>query len=129
MNIAANEIEWRELLVKRLKSAQAVLKRDAAKEEKQRTEAKQLAADGYKNYDEAHDAYGWGYITEKQLLTIEAIFYNHDNQALTALRRINEIIGNVEGEISMLKHDPEYRKEIIGDMEEIRLAKSARNVI
>ena len=55
MNNCVYEIEWRELLVKRLKTAQTVLKRDAAKEEKQRTEAKQLAA-GYGNYEEAHEA-------------------------------------------------------------------------
>ena len=89
------EIEWRELLVKRLKSAQAVLKRDAAKEKKQRTEAKQLAA-GYANYDEAHEAYGWGYITQKQLDTIQAIFDDQENQSLC----ITQIIGNVEGECS-----------------------------
>ena len=121
MNAVIYEMDWRELLVKRLKAAQAVLKRDAAKEEKQRTEAKQLAA-GYTNYEEAHEAYGWGYITEKQLLKIEAIFDNQENQSLTALRRITEIIGNIQGEINMLRHDPEYRKEVLGDTTEIRLA-------
>ena len=122
MNSGIYEIEWRELLVKRLKTAQAVLKRDAAKEAKQRTEAKQLAA-GYPDYDAAHEAYGWDEITEKQLLMIEAIFNDHqENHSLSALRRMTEIIGNIEGEIKMLKNDPDYRKEIVGDRVESRLA-------
>ena len=121
MNSGIYEMEWRELLVKRLKAAQAVLKRDAAKEEKQRTDAKQLMT-GYTSYDDAHEAYGWGYITEKQLLKIEAIFNNQENQSLTALRRVNDIIGNIQGEINMLNHDLEYRKEIVEDREESRLA-------
>jgi len=110
MSNCVYETEWRELLVKRLKTAQTVLKRDAAKEEKQRTEAKQLAA-GYGNYEEAHEAYGWGYITQKQLDTIQALFDNRENQSRSALQRIMRIIGEVQGEINMLKNDSDYRRE------------------
>jgi len=112
MSSVVYEIEWRELLVKRLKTAQAVLKRDAAKEKKQRTEAKQLAA-GYTNFEEAHEAYGWGYITQKQLDTIQALFDNRENQSRSALQRIFRIIGEIQGEINMLRNDPEYRREIL----------------
>lgn len=107
------EIEWRELLIKRLKTSQAVLKHDASAEEKQLAEAKQLAT-GYASYEEAHEAYGWAMITEKQLDTIQAIFDNEQEcQSLSALRRMNQIIGAIEGEIKMLRLDPEFRKEIL----------------
>ena len=121
MSVGVYEIEWRELLVKRLKAAQTVLKRDAANEEKQRTEARQLAS-GYSNYEEAHDAYGWGYISEKQLLNIEAIFNNRENQSRTALKRITQIIGSIEGEISMLCHDRDYKREVLADIAESKAA-------
>jgi len=117
------EIEWRELLVKRLKSAQTVLKRDAAKEEKQRTEAKQLAA-GYGNYEEAHEAYGWGYITQKQLDTIQALFDEQENQSQSALRRITRIIGEVQGEINMLRNEFDYRHHIVA---EVKAARDTKN--
>ena len=107
-----HEIEWRQLLIKRLKSSQAALKRDAAAEKKQIAEAKQLAA-GYASYEEAHEAYGWAVITEKQLDRIKAIFDEEPiGHSQTALRRINWIIGDLEGEIKMLRDDPEYRQEI-----------------
>ena len=102
MNETLYEIEWRELLIKRLKTAQAALKRDAAAEEKQRAEAKELAA-GYASFDEAHEAFGWGYITEQQLDTIKAIFENQENQSRAALKRINDIIGTLQGEINTMR--------------------------
>jgi len=107
------EIEWRKLLIKRLKSSKAVLKRDAAAEEKQIIEAKQLAA-GYSSFEEAHEAFGWAYITEKQLDRIKDIFEDkQESQSRAALRRINDMIGNIEGEIKMLRLDPDYREEIL----------------
>ena len=107
------EIEWRELLIKRLKTSQAALKRDAAVESKQITEANQLAA-GYASYEEAHEAYGWAVITEKQLDRIKAIFDGEqENRSRAALRRMNHIIGSIEGEIKMLRDDPEYRQEVL----------------
>ena len=113
-----HEIEWRELLIKRLKSSQAVLKRDAVAEEKQIAEAKQLAA-GYSSYEEAHEDYGWAAITEKQLDRIKAIF-DDEQESLSgaAFKRLSQIIGSIEGEIIMLRDDPEYRVEILEDNEE-----------
>lgn len=106
------EIEWRKLLVKRLKTVQAVLRRDAVTEEKRRTEAKQLAA-GYASFEEAHEAYGWACITEKQLKTIKSIFDKQENVSQAASRRLAQILGSVEGEIIMLNTDLDYIKEII----------------
>jgi len=111
------EMEWRELLVKRLQTPLAVLKRDVAAETKSRAEARKLAA-GYESYEEAHEAYGWGYITQKQLDAIEAIFDEVDVfLSRDALKRMSQFIGSLEGEIKMLRNDPEYREEIIGTEE------------
>ena len=89
------------------------MKRDAAIEKKLIAEAKQLVA-GYENYEQAHEAYGWAEITEKQLDMIRAIFDdNQVGQSQAALRRINQFIGSVEGEIVMFRNDSEYRKEIM----------------
>ena len=113
MSSIIHEIEWRKLLIKRLKTSQAVLKRDAAAEDKLRTEAKQLAA-GYASYEEAHEAFGWAYITEKQLDAISDIFEDkQESKTRAALRCIGQIIGNIEGEIKMLRDDPDYREEIL----------------
>lgn len=98
------EIEWRELLIKRLKTTRTALRRDAAAEKKQRDEAKQLAT-GYSSFDEAHEAYGWGYITEKQLDAIKAVYENEESQTAAALRRMTLIIGTLQGEISNLRGD------------------------
>lgn len=110
-----NEIEWRKLLIKRLKSAHSALKRDAAAERKRLDESKQLAA-GYDTFEEAQEAYGWECITLKQLDDIKAILENHQvGITETASAQMSQIIGDLEGEIKMLKRDPEYRDEVIGD--------------
>ena len=105
------EIEWRELLLKRLKTVRAVLKRDAAVEEKRRAEAKEITA-GYPTYEDAHEAYGWGCITEKQLDAIKAIFDNQENLSRAALRRINDILGTLQGEIKTLRGN-DHQEDII----------------
>jgi hypothetical protein len=106
------EIEWRKLLVKRLKSSQAVLRRDASTEEKLMSEAKQLAA-GYEDYAAAHEAYGWAEITWEQLDAIQAIFEDEqESKSRKALKRLTQMIGAVEGEINMMLNDPDYRLEV-----------------
>ena len=105
------EIEWRKLLIKRLETTRATLKRDAASEEKQKTEAKQLAT-GYADFEEAHEAYGWGNITEKQLDAIKAVFENQENKSSAALKRINRIISELKGEIKNLRGDDIQEKGI-----------------
>ena len=108
------EIEWRNLLLKRLKTSRSVLNRDATKEGKERAEAKQLAT-GYCSFEEAHEAYGWAYITEKQLDAIRVVFENQENISKMALIRMNQIIGSLEGEIKMLYNDEGYREEILAN--------------
>jgi len=107
-----HEIEWRKLLLKRLSTVQAVLKRDAALEAKRNMEAKQIAA-GYTNFEDAHEAYGWSDVTLKQLDDIKAIFDNKDSSLSSdALKRLNQMMGSIQGEIAMLLNDPGYREEI-----------------
>jgi len=116
-NDLLHEIQWRKLLLKRLSSVQAVLKRDTAAEKKRNIEAKQLAA-GYQDFDEAHEAFGWGDITLTQLDDIKAIFDNKDSSpAADALNRLSQMIGSVQGEITMLINDPDYRDAIISERE------------
>jgi len=108
-----HEIEWRKLLLKRLSSVQAVLKRDSAAETKKNIEAKKLAA-GYTCFEEAQEAYGWDEITLKQLDAIKDIFDSKDvSLSGDALKRLSWMLGSVQGEISMLLNDPDYREDII----------------
>jgi len=109
------EIEWRELLIKRLNTPRAALQRDKATEEKQITEAKQLAT-GYESVDEAHEAFGWGDITERQFDAIKAVFIaskfeNQENKSTAALKRITRMISELQGEIKNLRGD-EIQEEI-----------------
>lgn len=109
-NKIAFEIEWRELLVRRLNNAQAALRKDRAAEEANRLEARRFVCE-YDTYADAHEAYGWGYITEPQLESIKAVFENRDMVPTNALRRLSDFIGSIKGEIMMLKRDPDYREE------------------
>ena len=102
------EIEWRELLLKRLLSAQAVLKRDAAAEEKRLSDARQLTA-GFKDLADAHEAYGWCDITEAQFNTIRELFENpeKENKANDALKRLGIMISYLRDDIHVFKRDTE----------------------
>ena len=115
------EIEWRKILVKRLTKARTVLRKDATEEDKRKTEAKRLAA-GYINFEEVHEAYGWGDISEKQLNVVKAILESKNyNQSAEALKRLIQIINSIEGELKMLINDPDYREEVITEEEAIEV--------
>ncbi len=107
------EIEWRELLLKRLEETFASLRRDATNERRQMTIAAKKAA-GFEDYEEAHEAYGWGDITELQLQNIERILQKSKKTACElATDKLRHMVENVAGEISMLKKDPDFRKEVM----------------
>ena len=115
----AFETAWRELLITRLKSVQTVLKRDSTAEQKRLREAKIMAA-GYGSYEEAHEAYGWDCITLKQLDAIKAIFDASDkNKPQEALKRLNWIIGILQGEINTLLYGDEAELKIERYFEEL----------
>jgi hypothetical protein len=95
------EREWRLLLIKRLRSAQAALRRDEAIERKQMAEAQKLAA-GYESFEDAHEAYGWGDITQNQLDAVQAIFEGGRNRSASAHARISIMISALGGEIEEL---------------------------
>jgi len=104
------DIEGLEILVKRLKSAMSVLKRDNMQEKKERENAKKLSA-GYNSLEEAHEAYGWDYITEREFDRICEIFNGDDiSPTKIALKKMQQMINNVEGEIKMLRQDDDYRE-------------------
>lgn len=99
MNVVENEHferEWRELLIKRLSSAQAVLKRDAAAEGKKLSEARENAA-GYKTVEDAHEAFGYANITEAQYDRIKALLEQDPNAGNVAHAALKKISGYIQG--------------------------------
>lgn len=65
------EIKARKLIIKKLDTAIAALEMTANRQRSER-EAKREKLLTYKTYNEAHDAYGWGYITEEEFDEITA---------------------------------------------------------
>jgi hypothetical protein len=109
------EIAWRELLVKRLSSVQAVLRRDATAE-RNALEAAAVSAAGFTTVDEAHEAYGYGYITENQFNLAKLKIENPGRSRTEfALRWVNDKIGLLKGEINALHTDAELRLEYMGE--------------
>ena len=86
------EINAIHYLVKRLKPLLNSLESNVAKEDDKRKKRFEELSE-YKTYEDAHEAYGWGYITEAELRRIETQQWRVDNIdtkariALTALRR------------------------------------------
>jgi hypothetical protein len=108
------EREWRELLIKRLSSTRAALKRDAAAERKAFADARKLAA-GYNTVEEAHEAFGWAYITEKQFDSIKAILEqdpNAGNTAHAALLKISSYIQALKDDIIQPQADRDYEAKM-----------------
>jgi hypothetical protein len=108
------EREWRELLIKRLSSTRAALKRDAAAERKAFADARTLAA-GYSTVEEAHEAFGWAYITEKQFDSIKAILEqdpNAGNTAHAALLKIDSYIQTLKDDIIQPQADRDYEAKM-----------------
>lgn len=65
-----HEIKARKLVLKRLEHPLALAKATAEKKRSER-HARLEELGEYKTYDEAHDAYGWGYITEEEFEAIK----------------------------------------------------------
>jgi (p)ppGpp synthase/HD superfamily hydrolase len=99
------EVEWREQLIARLKKVVGTLKSDSTKEKIEIAEAKKNEA-GYATVEEAHEAYGWAYITEKQYDRIAEILNGHDeNRSAAALARLTCFINDLRGEVNMIQAD------------------------
>ena len=110
----ALEREWRELLVKRLGSVQAVLRRDAKAEEKLiRTATETLAR--YKTAEEAHDAFGYAEITEdeyRRAVELLSASPAETSRTTNALIRLAQFIGTLRGEIAMVEANEETDEEV-----------------
>ena len=112
------EIAWRELLVKRLKTAQGVLKRDAAAEIKA-LKAKAIEEAGYNTVEDAHEAYGWNEITAKQFDLIKLQLENPGKSpSAAALNKLNFTVGILEGEIRAFYTDVRIAQEYINPPDE-----------
>lgn len=65
-----HEIKTRKLVLKRLEHPLALAKAAAEKKRSERI-ARLEELGEYKTYEEAHDAYGWGFITEEEFESIK----------------------------------------------------------
>ena len=114
------EIEWRDLLIKRLLTVQTVLKRDVSAEEKKIAEARKLAA-GFDSCEDAHEAYGWDSITEEQYDYVKNLFENPEmeNKAEAAFKALSWIILDMRTKIRELKpHDEDVQDAVMRKFEE-----------
>lgn len=110
------EIKARSLVVKRLEHPLALAK--AAAEKKRNERLARLEELGeYKTYAEAHDAYGWGWITEDEFASITA-FLEHKEEMKSersaeeyAADMMQELVGRLKREISGLQFELLPKKE------------------
>ena len=108
------EREWRELLVKRLGSVRAVLRRDAMAEEKLIRAAMETLA-RYKTVEDAHDAFGYAEITEdeyRRAVELLSASPAETSRTTKALVRLVQFIGTIRGEIAMVEANEEIDEEV-----------------
>ena len=129
------ELKARKLVLAKLETA---LKPLQAKAERQRTDRavrREVILGEYKTYDEAHEAYGYGYITEKDFEEIVDFLENSqkkvdapDAEAIAAsiikdwIKRMNSDIYHFEFELK----PPEEQEEIRRKNEEFHQAQAER---
>ena len=108
MNLAddlAFEVKCREILIKRLAAPLAALTKVVDKENNKRQErAAELSL--YQTEQEAHDAYGYGYITWDEFLSIQKRFEdlefaeaNPTTVTAAALDMLKEFVGRLQSDI------------------------------
>jgi len=104
------QIEWRELLVKRMAHVIGVLKRDAIAEREVIRAAKEAAAI-YKTDEEAKEAWGWGEITEdeyRHCIEILSVPDSDTSRSTIACTRLVDFVNDIKGEIAMIKKGDEF---------------------
>ena len=118
------ELKARKLVLAKLETA---LKPLQAKAERQRTDRavrREVLLGEYKTYDEAHEAYGYGYITEKEFEEIVDFLENSqkkvdapDAEAIAAsiikdwIKRMNSDIYHFEFELKSPEEQEEIRRK------------------
>lgn len=111
------EIKARKLVIKKVENAHKRLSQQA---ENQLNKRKQKVAEfqGYKNVDDARDAYGWGMITQEEFWEIEDNFEKGEEAILNQLSAeecaaqiLNEFIVRLKHDISSLEFELLPEKE------------------
>jgi len=133
----AFEIKCREILIKRLGTSLSSLTRTVDKENTDRQErVKELSV--YQSVQEAHDAYGFDYITWDEFETIKRRFedaeYAEETSSTTAsaaLSILKEFIGRLQADIRHFKWEalsPEEKRRIEKENAELRKRAQDRKV-
>lgn len=126
------EIQSRKVVLEKIENAYIRLKKQAeANYEKRKLKAQQATGE-YKTVDEAHDAWGYDCITEKQYYEILKIFEQgeeyvekHLSPQEVAVKILGGFIGRLNSEIRSFEFDllpPEEQVRILREQEE-RLTK------
>ena len=118
------EIAWRKELLARLQAPLKVLKRKAGREQEQRlARAQELSV--YESAEEAHEAYGYGYITWNEYSAIQDRFNSIEpgsvamSAAEAALDALEEFMRRLHGEIK------EYEWSALPEEEQQRIQASS----
>lgn len=123
------EIQSRKEVLKKINNAYKRLKQQA-KANYEKRKAKVQTASEYKSLDEAHDAWGYDYITEKEYNDIAKIFEigeeyveKHLSPQEVAVKILGEFIGRLYSEIRSFEFDllpTEEQVRILREQEEER---------
>lgn len=98
------DLKARKILLKKFESVLKDLEKKSLSHKEKRKE-KLLSLREYKTYEEAHEAYGWGYITEEEFRDIVAFIEKGDSEIENDLSP-HEIAANiVRGYIKILRSD------------------------
>ncbi len=129
------EIKVREILLKRLKHPAELLEVAAKKDNDHREERVNNARE-YKTFEEAQDAYGWGMISEDELMRItKALEEDEEYKETTrtpteiANEMLREFMTKLEGDIRSFRFEllpPEEQERIHKESEERRARVMAR---
>lgn len=123
------EIQSRKEVLKKIENAYKRLKHQAEANYEKR-KAKIQSAREYKSVEEAHDAFGYDCITEKEYCDILEIFEKgeeyiekHLSPQEVAVKILGEFIGRLSSEIRSFEFDllpPEEQVRILREQEEMR---------
>lgn len=118
--IIKEEIRVREIVLKKLRtSIEALDKVSARKKAKQKQEMEKLLE--YKTYEEAHEAYGWGFISDAEFEQIQNILEGNNRELEkpcveeTAAKIMREWAGEMASDIHALQF------ELLPTQEQVRI--------
>lgn len=130
-----HEIKARKLVLKRLEHPLVLAKAAAEKKRSERI-ARLEELGEYKTYEEAHDAYGWGFITEEEFEAVKS-FLEHKEELKSersaeeyAADMIQEFVARLQREITSLQFEllPEKEQQRIQQQHAELLERRRRRV-